>query len=535
MINLNALVCYLKRHLSTDVFELLMANGVAATGPTGLRRWVAERDVEAFAKLYFPDEFTLDLAPIHKLFVSDISDIRTRQITRQAGLKVARAIPRGHSKTTWYGRIMPLHALLYGWSALTVLLGNTQSSAERLLANIRNLAETNDAIREDFPAIQGGVWQSARIETTTGNTIVCFGVGNGAVRGVSKPGKRPSLIIADDLDDDASVRSPVQLEANTEWWDKAILALGDNVSFTTSFVVTGTLIRKTSLMQHILDSADFHSTVEQGVKRFSARQDLWSEWQDWYLAEAAAGNAPKDADSDTFYQSHKDHMLAGTQVLWERPDGYYSLMLYRLARGTAAFESEIQNQPGESGGALGKMQKVALPTNLQEWQLLASLDPTIKGAKTNDRAAWVEVLFNRRERKLVVSYVNAEQRSYAKTINDVVKRMKDSTKHYDGLWIESNAHGEPIADQLDTRIKQAGLFYEVIRVNNNLPKDVRINSLAEYIERGQLVAADSIDPEFFNELEGYPGYRFDDILDALATIVLQMRNARHLDFIQSPF
>src|SRR5689334_22489092 len=97
--DLHILVRYLKRYISDDVFALLVANGVPLTGPTGIRRWVAERDLEAFAKLYFASEFLLDLAPIHRTFTADIENIRQRAIKGLPGLKVARAIPRGHSKT----------------------------------------------------------------------------------------------------------------------------------------------------------------------------------------------------------------------------------------------------------------------------------------------------------------------------------------------------------------------------------------------------------------------------------------------------
>lgn len=167
---------YLKRYLSDDEFAALIQAGVSLVGLQGLRRWVAERDVEAFARLYFPSEFYLELAPIHRTFVADIEEVQRRQEARQPGLKLARAIPRGHSKTSWYARIMPLHALLYGWSELTVLLGNTQTSAERLLKNIRDCLEDTPGIVEDFGSQRGDVWQSDHIQAANGCSIRAFGV-----------------------------------------------------------------------------------------------------------------------------------------------------------------------------------------------------------------------------------------------------------------------------------------------------------------------------------------------------------------------
>jgi hypothetical protein len=523
------LVQFLQRHISRDVFNLLTANEIPLTGPTGLRRFVAGIDIEAFCKLYFPEEFHLDFPPIHQRFLSDLSDIRQRAVDGKPGVRLVRAVPRGHAKSTFYARILPLHGFLFSWSPLTVLLGNTQVSARRLLKNIRELLETNEAIREDFGDLRGEVWQEERIESAEGTTIVCFGAGSGAIRGVSKPEARPSLIIGDDLDDDDSVRSPVQLAANKEWLDKSVMALGDQVRFTTSFVFVGTLIRKTSLLQHLIDSPDFDAIVEQGVKRFADNAELWAQWESWFLAQARDGRAPTDPATDAFYQEHRDELLAGTEVLWERPDAYYHLMRYRLSRGQAAFDSEVQNLPGAAGTRVNNVRLVAsLPAETRGWRVYGALDSTIKGGKTNDLAAWVEAWLDPQNKQLYVAHVDAKQRSYQETIDVVMGRLK--AQRFDGLWCESNAAGSLIIDLLQERIDASGLPYLPTPVYNRLPKEERIQTLSEYFGREQLFILDSTDPELIRELEG--NSPFDDAADALATLVLQLRDLGLLDLLE---
>lgn len=530
--NYEMLIAYAKRHLDTDQFRLLVESGMPLTGAHGLRRYVAERDLEAFARLYFPQEFTLEPPDIHRKLFGLMHDIRDRALTKKPGLKLALAIPRGHAKSTLFARILPTHALLFGYSPLTILLGNTQQASERLLINIRTELETNEAIVEDFGFVRGDVWTQNHINTINGAAIRAFGVGNGAVRGVSQPGQRPSLIIGDDLDDDAQVRSAVQLEAATEWFDKAVMGLGDNVAFTTSTVVVGTIIRKTSLMQHVLDSPDFTRIIEQGVKKFSGHPELWEEWKSFYLQEAKEGRKPADPQSDRFYQAHKPALLEGTDVLWPRNDAYYQMMLFRLSRGDKAFFSEIQNSPQESGGNLGKLPLVLMPTDLSEYQLLAALDPTIKGGKKNDKAAWIEILFHRRRKEMIVSFCNAEQRPASKTIEFAVNRLRQSPKRYDGFWVEGNAAGTLIADGIQQRLTSEGLHYNAVTVNNSAPKEERISILSDYAARGQFFAVDSIDPEFINEWDGFgSGHRWDDALDGAATIAMQLKAAGLLDLV----
>lgn len=527
---MDQVVAYLRRHLSRAQFVALVNAGVPMTGPSGLRRWVAERDLEAFIKVYLYEEFYLDFPAIHREFIADTQDIRDRAVAGKPGVKLARAIPRGHSKTSLFARVLPLHGFLFGWSPLTVLLGNNATAAGRLLKNIREVCELNDAIQEDFPELGAGeTWGEHRIEYN-GAAIVCFGVGSGAIRGVSKPGARPSLVIGDDLDDDDSVRSAIVLEANKDWFDRSVMALGDQVRFTTSFVVIGTIIRKTSLMTHVLSSPDFSAVVQQGVKRFADNAELWDQWAAWFKDRALNGEAPKDPGSDEFYQRHKEAMLAGSDVLWPRPDGYYLLMVYRLARGESAFASEIMNTPGTAGGTLVQPVFAPLPDNHAQLLRFGALDSTIKGGSHNDLAAWTEVLYDPRTKRVYVVLSDAERRPYNDTIARVVERL-GGPHRFTGLWVESNAAGSIIIDLLAEKIEAAGLYYDPIAVHNRLPKADRIQAMSEYIARGQLLFVDGCGDELLREFAEWPTGRYDDALDSLSIVVLQLKELGYLDIV----
>jgi hypothetical protein len=155
----------------------------------------------------------------------------------------------------------------------------------------------------------------------------------------------------------------------------------------------------------------------------------------------------------------------------------------------------------------------------------------VKGGKTNDKAAWVEAYFHRRRKELIFTFCDAKQRPAAQTVEFVVNRLRKSQKRYDGLWVEGNSAGTLIADSIEQAIDREQLSYIVGRVQNSTPKDERINILSVYVARGQVFASESIDPEFTSEWDGYPGYRFDDALDAAATIVQELKRAGLLDLV----
>ena len=530
------LAYYLKRHLTKDHLAYLLALGAPLTGPQGLRRWVAGIDAEAFTRLYFGSEFSLDFAPVHQRFLGDITEIRARSVAGRRGLKLARAIPRGHAKTTFYSRLLPLHGFLYGWSPLTVLLGNTDKAAQRLLKNIINVIDTTPEIQEDFPDYKGDYWGAERITSTWNTSIVVFGVGSGSIRGVSSP-QRPRLVIGDDLDDDQLVRSEYQLDVAREWLDKAVMPLGDNVRFTSTFIFVGTIIKKTSLMAGILTRPDFDPLIEQGIKRFATNQPLWDQWRQWFLKLTTDGSQPKDADEDTFYQEHKAAMLEGTEVLWDRPDGYYYIMVYRLAAGDAAFFSEVQNTPQEANGTLGRPRYISradLPP-LEECEVLAALDPTEKGGANNDLAAYVELLFHPRTRRLFVNYLDAKRRSYKETIDAVSGRLlahQQGGTWLDGFWVEENAAGGVVADLLNERLAALGVQTRPTKFYSSLPKPEKIEPLAEYTARNQLFIVEDLDNQLVTEWEAWPHGRNDDSLDAVGTIVRHLKNAGRLDLVK---
>lgn len=528
----STLLDYAQRLLSAEQLQLILDNDVALYGENSLRRYLGEISIEAFIRLYFYDEFTLSFASIHNDMIADMQQIMENKVNNKAGIKIARAIPRGHAKSTFYSRVLPLHGLLYGWSSLTVLLGNNDDAAKRLNANIKNAIETNAAILQDFPNIKGTYWGNEKLTASNGATITSFGIGSGSIRGVSTGEHRPSLIILDDIDDNRSVRSAVELTNNKEWLDKDVLPLGDNVAFTTSFVVVGTIIRRTSLMKYILDSAIFKSRIESAVIHFAHNESLWEQWKENILQLAREDNQPTSPDEDTFYQQHKEAMLEGTQMLWERQDAYWYAQMSRL-QNEGAFWSELQNAPIAADSMFGTPRFISAATiNEKEYDVIAGLDPTIQGNRHNDLAAYVEVLYHRKEKKVIVWYVDAKRRSYSDTINAVAQRIKTRGRMLNGFFVEDNAHGLIVKDLINERFRQERIPLQAIGIYNTAPKNDRIGVLSEYIARGDLLFVDTVAQELKDELSNWPMSQTDDVLDAIALIIGYLRDKNMLARIE---
>lgn len=489
-----------------------------------IRRYIAEHSIHWFIKLYFADEFNLEFADVHLEMIEVMESIRLAAINKKAGVKEVLAIPRGHSKSTFFSRILPLHAFLFNWSSHTILLGANDTAAKDKLGKIINDIESNELLLEDFPEIKGKVFGANRIENNKGYAIGAFGAGSMGIRGQFNP-TRPTLVVADDLDNDESIYSSEVIEKYINWWNSTVLPIGDNIYHTTSFIMVGTVLAENSVIKRVIQSVRFNSRVYPAILNFATNVSLWNEWEQYYF-----NNQPKSIDDDIFYNNNKPALLEGSQVLWDTPNRYYELMKIKLDD-NKSFYSEYQNQPLAAGTRLGEHTLVKMPTDLENWELYISVDPTVKGGKTNDLSAIVQLLFNRKSKQMIVIHVDAKQRSYDDTIAATMNTIINAPKRLSGILIEDNGIGAiavlDIQKLLDT--KYPALYYKVKPITNKLPKLERIDMLSTYIPRAQLAFIDTISPEVITDVQTYPYMKYDDRLDAIALVVLFLKEARLLD------
>lgn len=513
---------YAKKLLTPDQLQTAIDNHIPLYGSGGLRQYLGSISVEAFTALYFYEVLEYGIGVLQQEMLADAQQVRDLAVSRSQGIKLSKAIPRGHTKSFTYSRILPLHAFLYEWSTHTILLGANDTAARDKLGLIINDLESNEALIEDFPKVKGKVFGATRIENIKGYAIAAYGSGSNAIRGLSNP-TRPTLVIGDDLDSDEISYSEEQAAKLVDWWYRTVLPVGTPQN-TTSYVLIGTVISKNTLIHHVISDPTFKTVVKSAVISFAANQELWSEWE-----QALLLNQPTNRNEDEFYQLHKDELLAGTQVLWETPrTDYYSLMVTKF-NDKKSFFSEYQNQISDEDALLGSPSIASIPTDLENWLLLGSLDTTIKGSKSNDLAAWSEILFNPRTKIMIVWYVDAKRRNYDKTIADVSNRINSSVKRYDGIFVESNSAGEIIADEIQKKIQSNN--YAVTKVYNSVAKKERIETLGLYIPRKQLLFVDSLDPQVINQVTSYPKVANDDIVDSLSLTLLELRKKRMLDVV----
>lgn len=138
--------------------------------------------------------------------------------------QVALAAPREHAKSTALTFVFILAETCFRSSDYVILIGSTEEMAAEQLSNIREELLTNDDLREEF-----GVSRLEK-DSATDIVVVCDDgfrfriLARGAeqrIRGRLWKGKRPNLMVGDDMEDDEQVLNKDRRSKFRHWFFRA--------------------------------------------------------------------------------------------------------------------------------------------------------------------------------------------------------------------------------------------------------------------------------------------------------------------------
>ncbi|WP_257311126.1 phage terminase large subunit [Geothrix fuzhouensis] len=173
---------------------------------------------------------------------------------------MATAAPRGHAKSTWGTLAFSAWVILTGRKGYVQVVSDTQDQAKGFIEAVRTLMEESPRIRCDFgqietegpeglidlvvpagPAGEKAAFRLARLQA--------FGSGQ-RLRGRTFQGRRPDLIILDDVENDEAVENPDRRKKLRRWFIKAVLpALDPSCG---ALAVWGTILHEDSLLCSVL-------------------------------------------------------------------------------------------------------------------------------------------------------------------------------------------------------------------------------------------------------------------------------------------
>jgi hypothetical protein len=231
--------------------------------------------------------------PIFELHVDPDGTVR---ITINACNSVVIVMPRGFAKTTLLNSIT-LSEICYHETDFFLYLSEAADHAERQLETVKGELESNEMLRLVFgdkqpPRQSSKKWASNYIETTDGTQMAAIGTG-GKVRGFAKRGKRPKVLLFDDLQDQDSVESDSQRAKDNRWFWRAARPAKRKGG---RDIILGTLLHKEAILNKAIANRQFTGVRFGAVDRQG--DPLWAymkdhaQLEDDKLAAAEAGELP---------------------------------------------------------------------------------------------------------------------------------------------------------------------------------------------------------------------------------------------------
>ncbi len=504
------------------------------------RRDIGSASPDAFAHVYLAPMFNKPRSRMHIELLQELSTFHTRR-----GSHLAVAAPRGHAKSTLVTLAYVLWALVCKKEPFIVVASGTVDQAKKLLEHVKRQIEENQLLREDFPELKKATritpWRSGTILLPNNHTLQSF-ASNQNLRGVRHGKDRPTLIIADDMEDKLHVASEEQRAKVADWFTSTLLKAGTPE---TNVIVVGTVFHHDSLLANLLDPAKspgWKPMRYRAVEEMSGRPDLWERWGAIMRSQSIYEGATGDEAATKFLKMHSGEMLAGTKVLWPEQYSYLELMRTRLREGESTFQAEFQNEP------LDPDQCLFSRANITYWDdehasaeaLLASLgesrhnrqgcfygacDPSLGGNPLKGDFSGIVLLYkpNRSDVKYVIAADLARR-----TPDETIERILHYARMYrfSNFGIESNQFQEIMADNLRRRASQLGIPMPLHKIKNRSGKQQRIAALESEVSQGRLVFARQ-HIALMEQLRAFPLAKHDDGPDALEMAVETSTNTDH--------
>lgn len=258
----------------------------------GLRRWRIERTIDdpfEFGRIYFPKYWFQKSPSFHE----EIMDLATHKNEsewegRRNLNTLVLAAPRNHSKSTLITFLYVIWSLVTQRKFFTVVISDIARISVSHTRNIKEEFESNDKLRNDWGIVLGRDWDqldnSVRGEKekwTDEEFVIGFRkwdkqgnhwsgeledrakvlarMANNPLRGLRFGHRRPDLVIADDLENDELVDTPVQRQKLASWWDSAVEPMIEPPPIG-QIILVGTVLHYGSLLNQMLSRSDLYVT-----------------------------------------------------------------------------------------------------------------------------------------------------------------------------------------------------------------------------------------------------------------------------------
>ncbi len=395
---------------------------------------------------------------------------------------------RGSAKSTIFSLSYPIWAMLgKQQKKFIVILSQTQNQSRLILNNLKRELETNLLLRKDFGNLSetSREWSTSSLDIVKCGTRITAASSGETIRGLRHGSHRPDLIICDDVEDIASVKTLDNRQRTYEWFTSEVLPLGD---LGTRLVVVGNMLHEDSLMMKL---KDYDNTI--GMHSVFIDYPLINEdgvvlWPEKYTPLAIEELRRSTMSSHTFEREYLLQIVPDDEQVIQRDWIKY-------------YDFALPNK------------EIRIPR-----EILIGVDLAIKKGDGRDFTAIVPFYltgFDKELQAYVLPYIVNKQLDFPETVAELEKLSKKLQEIFripPRIYVESVGYQDAVVQQLLTVNRLAA---EAVGVGG-LDKISRLRVVSPYVQEGKIFFPQYGAETLVHQLLNIHSTKHDDLADAFS-------------------
>ena len=383
----------------------------------------------------------------------------------------------------------PIHELVFNKRQFILIISETANLSATLIRYIAEQLKYNEKLRSDYgellsPSKQlNDIDNNEMFETTSGALVRSGSIGK-AIRGARNGGQRPDM---------------------------------------------GTMVHGSGLLPNILNRADYDSKVYSAFLDEPLHTELWHKYEEILLDTE---NPNRIDIADRFYEKNKARMDIGAETLWQDRFSYAYLIKKKVEVGSRAFASEYLNKPSDPDSQIFNENTIHFfndrdldmdeVRNSGKYDIFSFWDIAIGRTKRSDYNAIVTIAKHRPTGIIYVIDAWAAKVPVHKAMEVAVEKIIEYKPRMFG--VESVQAQYEMFRQLQQKIYAMGIYgTKVLPVKPTGKKEERIELMEPLFENGFLKIR-TTQRLLKEQLEQFPNADYDDLPDALASVINMTKN-----------
>lgn len=427
--------------------------------------------------------------------------------------KAAIIEPRGFAKTTIFDMAVGVWMHCYKKSLFTLIGAKTDTDATQFLDSIKKVFNENKKVIKVFGNLintkavkeNGDKYtiNANEVEFTNGTYIKTVGSGT-SVRGANWGGIRPTVVIADDFQDEKNILTDAARDKQYSKWTKEIEEVGDKAVYrngvkikaATKIIAIGTVLHIDCLMSRLSRNNDYYTILRQAIVLNNDEtvedifeSDLWQQCYDIYFSEKLNKDERK-LKAKEFYEQHKEEMQFSTW--WPEKWDCFNDLAVKYWEDRKSFMSELMNDASSIGEKWFKSIRTQTSEEIEEHDFVKTMLSVDPASTTNKKSDSTNIMVGSKAtndftyiRDIVHRKMTFEQ--YCNKVVEILENNLDVTH----INIEKNtfqgADLVKIKELIANSSVLKGKSYEWINEMQRKNKDEKISTITDLVNNGQII------------------------------------------------